>query len=387
MSMMRRTVLFLALSLLALSGTPLQAAEIEDLQKIFIGPGDMDERIKAGLDLAARDPDALAKAVDKVVKVKLEGDANLLAAVAVRVKQRHIRLMLTFGASKFKGLAGAAFLEKIDNDYPQETIRAIGSLGFLRDHTAYERIVGQLRNQNELIAIAAARALARIGLSKDAAELVKTAVEVDNEHVRLHLTWAVQDMMKSKKKAQSAFGKYAAKRGTIGFRAKEAVAMLEDELTPVEPYKIKLDQARKFFTPRRGLKPPPINAPTAQKEQIEAALSGLKKNSPAWHHYVCTSIRSIEVSAKLELFDFQKGGINIRHADLIKWDRQELVEYYLIRYAGIMYGAQMGDPKEGHRGWEEGMMDAWVYAMDFTKIAVDEDPVKFLKGRIRARPW
>jgi len=379
--------LALAVSLILLFAAPTHAVEIEELQKIFIGPGDMKARVDAGLQLARRDPDALAKAMDKVVKEGVEGDAGLLATVAVRTKQRHIRLLLTYGASKFKGQAGKAFLDKVDNDYPQETIRALESLGFLRDHAAYDRVAGLLRNKNELIAIQAARALARIGLSKDVPSLVKLALEVDNGHVRLHLTWAVQDMMRSKKKAGSAFGKYMGKRGTIGFRAKEAVAMIDDELTPVEKYKVKLDEARKFFNPRGGVKPPPIKAPDEQKKLLLAGFEGLKKNSPAWYHYVCTSIKMIEVSGSLDLFEFKRGLVKLRFADLIKWDRPELVEYYLVRYAGIMYLARMGDPTEGHRGWEEGMMDGWTYAMDFTKIAVEEDPVKFLKGRIRARPW
>jgi hypothetical protein len=385
--MPRRALMPTALALLVLLTTPALGAENEELQKIFSSPGDMKARVAAGLDLAKRDPDALAKAVDAVVKAKQEGDAELLATVAVQTKLRHIRLLLTWGASKFKGQAGAAFLGRIDNDYPQETIRALECLGFLRDHQAYERIAGLLRNKNELIGIAAARALARIGLSKDVPALVKTALDVNNGHVRLHLTWAVQDMMGSKKKAQSAFGKYMGKRGTIGFRAKEAVALIDDELTPIQKYKIKLDQARKFFTPRGGTKIPPIKAPDEQKKQLIEGFEGLKRNSPAWYHYVCSSINMIEVSGAIWLFEFKRGAINCRFADLIKWNRPELVEYYLVRYAGIMFLGRMGDPTEGHRGWEEGMMDGWIYAMDYTKIALEEDPAAFLKERIRARPW
>lgn len=387
MPMSRCACLVLIVSLFLLSGAPARSAEIEDLQNVFITPGDMDARVEAGLQLAKRDPDALAKAMDKVVKEGVEGDAELLATVAVRVKQRHIRLLLAYGASKFKGQGSIVFLDKIDNDYPQETMRALECLGFLRDNSTYDRVAEQLRNKNELIGIQAARALARIGLAKDVPGLVETTLEVDNSHVRLHLVWAVQDMMRSKKKAQSAFGRYQGKQGTIGYRAKEAVALVDDELTPIENYKIKLDEARKFFTPRGGVKPPPIKAPDEQKKQIEAGLEGLKKNSPAWYHYVCTAINGIEVSGALDLFNFPKGTVNVRFADLIKWNRPELVEYYLVRYAGIMYLGRMGDPTEGHRGWEEGMMDGWIYAMDFTKIAVDEDPAAFLKGRIRARPW
>jgi hypothetical protein len=385
--MPRRALMPTALVLLVLLTTPAFGAENEELQKIFSSPGDMKARVDAGLQLAKRDPDALAKAVDAVVKAKQEGDAELLATVAVQTKLRHIRLLLTWGASKFKGQAGAAFLDRIDNDYPQETIRALECLGFLRDHLAYERIAGLLRNKNELIGIAAARALARIGLSKDVSALVQTALDVNNGHVRLHLTWAVQDMMGSKKKAQSAFGKYMGKRGTIGFRAKEAVALIDDELTPIQKYKIKLAEVRKFFTPRGGTKIPPIKAPDEQKKQIIEGFEGLKRNSPAWYHYVCSSIKMIEVSGAIWLFEFKRGAVNCRFADLIKWNRPELVEYYLVRYAGIMYLARMGDPTEGHRGWEEGMLDAWIYAMDFTKIALEEDPAEFLKERIRARPW
>jgi HEAT repeat protein len=385
--MARGTHLSIALFLLTLIAVPALGSEIDELQAVFSTPGDADARVKAGMDLAKRDPDALATAVDALMKAANPGDADILVMVAVQTKVRHIRLLLAWAASTFKDEATAAFLDKIDNDYPDRSIRAVECLGFIGDHVAYERIVGLLRNQNELIAIQAARALARIGQPKDASALATTTLEVDNGHVRLHLTWAVQDILKSKKKALGAFGKFMGKRGTIGFRAKEAVAMLEDELCPVEKYNVKFAEVRKFFTPRGGVKVPPIRAPEEQKAKLLEGFEGLKRNSPGWYHFVCTAIDSIEVSGSLELFDFNKHTVKVRFADLIKWDRSELVEYYLIRFAGIMFLGRMGDPKEGHRGWEEGMMDGWIYAMDHTKIAVIEDPVEFMKERIKARPW
>ncbi len=100
--MSRRACLSTALVLLFLLGTPGLGAEIEDLQKIFTAPGDLKARVDAGLGLAKRDPEALARSVDVIMKAGQEGDAQLLATVAVRTKVRHIRLRLASGASKFK---------------------------------------------------------------------------------------------------------------------------------------------------------------------------------------------------------------------------------------------------------------------------------------------
>lgn len=379
-------VLFLALFLTA-AAAPAKAADAEEWRKTFVAVGTPADRAKAGIQLALEDPDLFATAVQEIVSEGREGDAAVLADVAVKIKVRHIRLLLTWAVSRFKEGAAKAFLDKIDNDRPTESVFAIEAVGFLKDHAAYPRVLELLRNQNELIAVQAARAAARIGKGADARDLSQAAVEIDNSHVRLHLVWATQDVAGSKGAAANLFKRFAGDRGTMGFRAKEALAVLEDEMAPVEKYKVKLDEVTKLFNVRGGVKAPPIKGTDEYVAQITSGLAEMKKKSPAWHHMVCTSIQKIEVSGALWRFEFKSGAVNIRPADLIKWDRDELTEYYLIRYAAILLLAKMGDPTEGHRGWEEGFMEGWQYAMEHTKIAVEEDPVEFLKGRIAARPW
>ena len=389
---MLRCVAPILLLVLVVSVTPAFAGDADEWKSTLVAEGDPSARVKAGIQLALEDPDLFAKAVEEVAGEKREGDAAVLADIAVKIKVRHIRILLIWAVSKFKEAGTQAFLDKIDNDRPGESIYALEALGFLKDHSAYGRIIELLRNENELIAIQAARAAARVGKGADAKGLAQAAVEIDNPHVRLHLVWATQDVAGGKGSATKLFLRNAGNRGTMGFRAKEAIAVLEDELAPVEKYKVKLDVVRKFFNPRGGVKAPPIKGDEDYAKIVMSGLADMKKKSPAWYHMVCVSINKIEISGALWRFEFKSGALNLRPADLIKWGHDDtlewsLMEYYLIRYATILFLANLGCPTEGHRGWEEGFMEAWHYAMEHTKINISEDPVEFLKARIEARPW
>ena len=66
--------------------------------------------------------------------------------------------------------------------------------------------------------------------------------------------------------------------------------------------------------------------------------------------------------------------------------RLDLVAYYLVRFTTILFLENLGEPFEGHRGWEEGIAAAWFYAMDHTKLALDENLVAFLEGVLTANP-
>jgi len=46
----------------------------------------------------------------------------------------------------------------------------------------------------------------------------------------------------------------------------------------------------------------------------------------------------------------------------------------------------MGEAQEKQLGWEKGVMEGYWYAMEYTKIAVDEDPMKYFLSIINQRP-
>ena len=87
------------------------------------------------------------------------------------------------------------------------------------------------------------------------------------------------------------------------------------------------------------------------------------------------------------VIDHQLRTVNLRPSRISRWDRDELFNYYLIQYGSIMFLRLLGDPGEGHRGWEQGIMDGWRYAIDSKKIGVDKDPNKFFKGIVQDPPW
>ncbi len=380
------TCLSAALLLAAARSSP--AEEADALAKVFVTSSDGKEREKAGLELAQKDPDAFALALDEIVKLKKAGDEVLVARVGVKLKVHHLRLLCVFAASQFgPEVSLAAFVDRIDNDYPMESARATEALGFLDNHAAMPRLKDLLRNQNELIGIQAARAVARVASKADAGDLAAATMDVDNSHVRLHLVWAVQDVMGGKGPAGKAYLRFAGKQGTPGMRAKEAMAILEDQVANPEEYKIKLDAIRTFFTRKGGVKPPSVEGPKEDMDRIKTVLESMKKKAPAWHHFVCSSVDYLKVAGSQDIFDFRKNEVTLRFIDTAKWDRDELWEYYLVRYAGIMFLARMGDPCEKHRGWEEGMMDAWWYAMDHTQIALDENLATFIREALKAAPW
>jgi hypothetical protein len=379
--------LCLAVLFVTFAAATAAADDVSELKQSFVTGTDAKVRQAAGTDLALKNPDAFAAAVDEILKAKLPADAELFARIAVKLKVRHLRLLLAWAASQSGPEASlAAFLDRIDNDYPMESLRAIEALGFLRNHGAFQRLMDLLRSPNELIAVQAARALGRVGARGDASALADAAIAVDNGHARVHLVWALQDLAGGKAAAQKMVMKYS-KPGTQGFRAKEAIAILEDAIAGPEDYKVKLETIRTFFGKKGSPKLPPIDGPKEEVEKVKKALAELAKKSPGWYHLVCNGVGQIKVSGAPEILDHKAGILNLRFLDVSKWDRSELFEYYIVRYSTIMFLGKMGDPCDKHRGWEEGMLDGWQYAMDHTQIALDEDPIAFLKEALKNAPW
>jgi len=381
-------VLFLLLAVGVLAPSPARAQDKEeDWAQKLVESEDREARIEAGIKLGARDPDALAEALDKVIKAKREGDVGVLATIAVKTKVIHVRYLLVWAASRLDGTA-AAFREKIDNDHPWESLRAIEALGLLKDKDSADVLITQLRNENEMVALEAARSLGRIGDKKLANPLIEATLQNDNRLVRTQAAWAVQDVLGSRKGAISAFARFSRKKGTEGFRAKEAVGILGDELANPQSYKVKLDVVRKLFAKRGGAKTPRVEGPTENQETFNKVLELMKKDTPDYWHLVTVACSEITVTGNEQMFDFDTGKLNFRFRDLSAWEgREELYAYYLVRYATIMFTAgKMGEAREGQRGWEKGIMEAYWYAMDYTKLALDEDPAAFYKSVINMRP-
>jgi hypothetical protein len=390
MRVSRRLVWLLTVLLLptasSLAEDPPQETTAERLKRTLVSEGDPDYRMRAALDLGMNYPDLLVAAVDEVISDKREGDAAVLAAASVKMKLRHLRLLLVWAVSELDGEA-ELFLDKIDADHPHETVRAIGALGFLGDDSAVDRLLEIIREPDEQPALQAARALARLGRKSDAKEMVDAALHVESAHVRLHLAWAVQDVLGSSDRAASAFARFARKPGAIGRRAKIMADLLKHDPIPVEKYKVKLAAVRQLFDHEGGAEPPEIRGLTSHTERLQAVFEEMKKRVPGYYHLLCTAVERIEVVREAELFNFRRQIISLNASRVERWDRNELFEYYLIQYATIMFLAQMGDPCEGHRGWEEGLMDGWRFALDDGRLGLPKDPNEFMRGVLEDPPW
>ncbi|MHC4472722.1 MAG: HEAT repeat domain-containing protein [Planctomycetota bacterium] len=366
--------------------------DLKKLKETFVSGKDKKDRVKAAIELAHLAPDTLAEALDEIIEAQREGDCDLVSLVAVQVQPRHARLLLVYAATQL-GDAGAAFLDKVDNDYPMETRRALEALGFLKANPAFDRVLTQLRNEDDYLAIQAARALGRLATKKQAGQVVQAALNCDYRHVRTHVAWAVLDILGGKSATMGAFGRYRGKKGTIGDRAKEVLNTLADEMAPPQRYKVKLKEVRKFFTRRGGLKIPSIVGTEDHVQSFRAALDEMKRKTPAYHHLVCSAISKITLTGTEKRFVFPARSVNFRPAEVARWKDRDgkpflnLYNYYLVRYAVILFLGQMGDPYEGHRGWEEGIVEAWQYAMDHTDVALNEDLVEFMKEILRKPPW
>ena len=250
-----------------------------------------------------------------------------------------------------------------------------------------ETLLDLVRGEDQQIALQAARALARTGRTKDGSAIVEAVLGVDTEHVRLHLVWALQDMVKSEDKAKALLAKYARKKGTIGYRARDAIDALDDRLAPVEKYQVKFATIRKRFTPSGGRKPPTLSGLSSATTRVQGILDDMKQSRPGYYHLFCAAVEKIQISRNSWVLNFKKRTVNLRAARIAKWDRDPLFVYYFIQYGTIMFLQQMGDPSEGHRGWEEGVMAGWQYAMDSGKVGVDRNPDTFMKGVIDDPPW
>ncbi len=336
--------------------------------------------------LAERHPDQLAWALDKLIKDRRTEVAGVLVDAAVATKLRHTRLLLAWAASEL-GEASELFLAKIDNDRPEESARAIEALAFVGDSSVVDRMLQIVRGQDEQVALQATRVLARLAGRSHAKDIVDATLAINNKHVREHMIWAVQDVLKSTGAAKKAFGRYARQESTPGYRAKDAIKLLDYADAPVEKYKVKFATIRKFFDPKNGVPEPQIVGSPEHVTRVRGIFEGLKKNYPGYYHLICSSVKKVQITDATWTIDHKQHTVNLRTCRLSRWNRDELFDYYLIQYGSIMFLKQLGDPGEGHRGWEQGVMDGWRYAIDGKKIAVDKDPNKYFKGVIQDPPW
>jgi hypothetical protein len=119
----------------------------------------------------------------------------------------------------------------------------------------------------------------------------------------------------------------------------------------------------------------------------------LKQKTPAYYHLVCAAVSKITLTGSDKRFNHRAKTVNFRPAEVLRWKDRDgkpflnLYAYYLVRYSVITFLAQMGDPSEGHRGWEEGIVEAWYYAIDHTDVAVNENLEEFMQEILRKPPW
>lgn len=390
--MSARRMLALTLATLLLAGALARAEDppvdlvAEKYAKTFLESEDEEQRIEAGLDLCRRNPDRMAAALDTLIKDRRKGDVELLATIAVRTRARHTRLLLVWAVSELKG-THELFLDRIDYDYMVESMAAIEAIGFLGDPDPIPKLMEYTRGDDELLAVAAARALCRLCKKKHLNAFVKNLLEVDTMHVRLHLVWGVNDIVGKADKAAKVFDRYARGKGTISIRAKDSIDVLKYDPPPALAYKVKLETVRKYFGPKARTKRPKIAGSAEETKKLVAALDTMEKVLPADYHLLCTAVTEIRIAKADRIINPARRIVSLRPSMVAKWDRESLYHYYLVQYSTILFLGMMGEANEGHRGWEEGVMTGWRWAMDTGKLTVEKDPTKFLEQTLQNPPW
>ena len=356
------------------------------LARSLVEDEDLEICLLSAKRLAERHPDQLAGALDKLIKQKRIEITGVLVTAAVETKLRHTRLLLVWAVSELAE-ASDLFLAKIDRDRPEESVRAIEALSFVGDHSVVDRMIQIVRGRDEQPALQATRVLARLAKKGDAKEILAATLESDNGHVRDHLVWALQDVLKGAGPAKKMFARYARQDSTPGYRAKDAIQLLDYADAPVEKYKVKFATIRKLFNPKTGVPEPEIVGPEEHVTRVRAIFAGLKKNHAGYYHLLCSAVKKVQISKETWTLEHKTRAVNLRISRIVRWDRDELFDYYFVQYGSIMFLKLLGDPGVGHRGWEQGVMDGWRFALDGKKIAVNADPNLFFKGVIKDPPW
>lgn len=352
---------------------------------------DANARIALARELKKKDAGALAKALSSLGASKTkDADRDFLVQYAFQENERGLRLVALEAASRLDRKAAAEwFKTRADGKEELPTVVCVESLGYLGTKDDVAPLLELIKSPNELIAVAAANAAARLGTSKDLQAIGENGLGHASDHVTDHTAWAVQDILKKPKLAVGWYEKYTKKGDPRSVRASATVAMIEDNLAEPHDWGDSLKLAKETLLAA----PAAIEIKTSNEEYKKnalAALDWLKKNLPGGELLVRASAKRIDIPGK------QPDGFVDVNEEVVQvpltWATQppHKLAYHIFQMGTVLWQKRVGEPFKSHRGWEPAIFDAY----DLCAIArlYDAGPgglsrSNFMKDMVAKHPW
>jgi hypothetical protein len=353
-------------------------------------------RLKAAKELVKADPEAMGAALlEMAEKQKNPAQLPFLAAYVAGEEVRHLRYMATYAAwSSAPEKAAAAFLERAGAEDEKQAIRSLEATGHVaavqKDREAWTALLRAARGDRAMAGIEAARAVNRGMDRRILAEISDAALEVEDNHVRKHLAWAVMDLLGNERGALKHFEGMRGRPGAAGKNAAECAAILMDkQATPHEWKPAALKEAGNWWRTGR----PKGNAcvPGMKDAEVQGKIRGwfaeAAKYSPAWSHYIQSVCHEIDYRTAKgpEIFDVKKKVLALDAAEILRCETPWQGSYVAARGAGIGFAALLGEPASGHRGWEPAYVDLHSF-MKTTKQSVPKLE-EFVDQALAKKPW
>lgn len=318
-------------------------------------------------------------------------DFALLLELSTKSADRVTRLL---ALGSLRDIDGAKALEEIrkraDGENQLPTVFSIEGMALLGSHDDVPRLLELAGSRDSLIAAAALRALPRLADKKDLDQIIDVSLRQEELRLADYGAWAAQDISKKQESVVKAYEKIAKKKGDDrASGASSVVAMLGDNPPPPHKWGDELTQARSALLGAPSIIG--IDARNARhREKLEAALAWMKENVPTFHLMLRASAKVVRMPGENpnDLIDVE-GGVALVPLNYSGHSERQLA-YHLARSAGILFQKKLGNPCEGHRGWELPIFDS--YDVCVAAKLYDAGPGRlprktFVQDRINGRPW
>ena len=287
--------------------------------------------------------------------------------------------------------AAAAFLKRAQTE--KDTIRtvlAIEALGCVGTKEHVAPLLALVKRPSELVATAAADALARLGTSKDVDEIMDAGLTHESSHVTDHTAWAVQDILQKPKVAVEKYQKIASKKSDArNVRADATAALLLDKSADPHKWTPSFAAIRKTLTGAPAA-PAVRGANPEHVAKAQAAADWIKEKLPAEYWILCASVSLIEPSAETNetMPDFDRDAIVVKLSDVVLPPNK--LAYTLQMQAAVLWRKRIGEPYKSHRGWEPAIFD--LYDLCVVGRMWDAGPAglsreKFVSLILGKKPW
>ncbi len=338
---------------------------------------------------------ALVAMSDRKLKkgVEYPEDLDFLAEFTVAETTRALRL-LAIGAGQHLGAAG--FAERLralaDGEQRGRSARAAEALGYVGGKADLPRLLELAASSSQSIAVFACEALAKLGDRKTTVDgLIKIALEHANPEVADHATWAALDLLKNRKALLKKLKKAAGKDEVLGVRRGSLEAMLLDGAEPMEWDDDVLKNARDTILAAAATVPIETRD-KKHRAKVESALAWLQENMPGALLVVRASTTRIEIPGKTE----PKAHVDLKESvvcvplQYAGAQSGKQLAYHLLRVATVLFDKRIGNPYQGHRGWENAISDTYDLcrisgAYNAGRGGINRDA--FLETILSKRPW